>query len=219
VSLANLSDLETAVAEWLYRTGDTALVARAADFVTLFEADFQIDPDMRAEDMELVGTYAISSASVALPSGDLDTRRVQVLGTGGAQNQPLTYVTPERAAVIDTTTQPDGTAKSYTILGGNIVILPQIWAPIGSTLQVVYSGFTPLSASPSNVNWLLTKFPNLYLYGSLMQAAAYLDDNNANTAKWKTLRDEAMMKLALTIKRQKHAGSSLAVTPSAGFMT
>jgi hypothetical protein len=69
VSLASLSDLTTAVAEWLYRTGDTALAARANDFVTPSSRLISRSTLKTAPlEMEEVDTAPITSAVIALPS-------------------------------------------------------------------------------------------------------------------------------------------------------
>ncbi|MCK8356920.1 hypothetical protein LXA28_18340, partial [Erwinia amylovora] len=43
-------------------------------------------------------------------------------------------------------------------------------------------------------NWLLTDHPDLYLYGSLLQAEAYLF-NDDRLAVWKTAHDEVMAEI------------------------
>ena len=218
MSLANLTALSSAVSEWLYRAGDTALAARANDFVSLFESDFLIDPEMRTAEMEEVDTTTIDGAAITLPDGFIDMIRLQVIGTPiNAPNQRLDYVSPSEAAKLDATTSTSGIARNYTVIAGQIIITPQKWAPTGATLELVYNSFTKLADASGNTNWLLQKYPNLYLYGSLMQAAAYIDDDNA-VGKWKAGRDEAMAKLALTEKRRKLGGSPLRVTPSASFI-
>jgi hypothetical protein len=222
VSLANSADLQTAIAEWLYRTGDAALAARAADFITLFEADFTIDPEQRTSEMQVSATAPIAAAAVPLPADFLDMVRIKVTGnSSGLPDQPLYYVTPNRAAELDQSSQSQvggfSVAKNFTVTAGQIVITPQSWAPIGATLDMVYYAFTPLATSSGGVNWLLQKYPNIYLYGSLMQAAAYVDDDRT-VAKWKAGLDQAMAKLAATERKRKLGASPMAVSPSANFI-
>jgi hypothetical protein len=219
VSLANLGDVRGAIADWLYRTGDTALAARADDFVALFEADFLVDPRMRTAEMEEVDTTVLSGAVVPLPLGYIDMIRLQVLGgTTGAQDQVLEYRTPSQAAVLDNAHFDGGVAKHYTIIAGQIFIVPRRWAPIGAQLEMAYNAFTPLAKATNGTNWLLAKYPNIYLYGSLMQAAAYIDDPET-TAKWKLGRDEAMGKLELSERKRKVGAGPLTIRPSTEFRT
>lgn len=219
MSLANYSDIKTATAEWLYRTGDTALAARAGDFITLFEADFLIDPEMRTLDMEEVDTTPITSSTdgIQLPTDYIDMIRLRMTGVPtGQADQPLTYVSPAEAARLDATNSSYGIPKWYTVLAGQLYISPLKWAPVGATLEMAYYSFTPLSdAAP--VNWLIQKYPNLYLYGSLMQAAAYVDDVET-VAKWKAGRDEAMAKLSKALIKRKLGAGPLAVGASTNFV-
>lgn len=221
MSLANLGDLQTAIAEWLYRTTDSNLNLRAGDLIALFEADFTIDPDNRSFEMETVATTPINGAAIALPAGFLDMIRIQVTNNpNGVPNTPLDYVSPARAAVLDASAMnpPVSTAaaKNYTVLAGNVIITPQAWAPVGGTLELGYYSFTPLADAPGGVNWLLQKYQNLYLYGSLMHAAAYVDDKET-VAFWKGGRDEAMSKLQKAERKRKLGASPLQMTPSIGI--
>jgi hypothetical protein len=218
VSLGNFSELQTAIAEWLYRTGDTAYATRAPDLIALFEADFIIDPDMRTLDMEEIDTATIgTSAALALPAGYLSPIRAKVIGSAiGTPDQDLIYVTPDRAAVLDATTATDGTARYYTVLANQIFITPQKWVPTGATFEFTYYKFSGLSDS-NTTNWLLQKYPNLYLYGSLLQGAAYVDDDGA-VSKWKGARDEAMAKLARTLVKRKMGAGPLRMGASASFI-
>ena len=74
----------------------------------------------------------------------------------------------------------------------------------------------------SDVNWLLTDYPDLYLYGSLVHGAAWLHDAGRIVAV-KALHDEALSDLA---KRKVHAtgivsvmDSGVPITPSQFDMT
>ena len=222
MSLDNLGDLQAAIADWLYRTGDTALAARASDFIALFESDFLIDPDMRAAEMQEISTATIAGGSTPLPPDFIDMVRLQVIGLpNGTPNQVLDYVSPRQAAVMDSISMAPAAGQqlvqNYTVLAGQIFLTPQRWAPVGATLELTYNSFTPLSEAEAGANWLLAKYPNLYLYGSLMQAAAYVNDN-VTVAKWKSGRDEAMAKFPRSESKRMTGGAPLSITNSIGFV-
>jgi hypothetical protein len=221
VSLANLGDLQTAIAEWLYRKTDANLNLRANDLIALFEADFTIDSENRTFEMEEVDTTAISASTVPLPDGFIDMIRLQATNQpNGVPNAVLDYVSPNRAAELDSSAAApaasQAVARNYTTLAGNIVIVPQRWAPIGGTLELAYYSFTPLAQAPGGVNWLMKKYPNLYLYGALMHAAAYVDDKET-VVFWKSGRDEAMAKLQKSERKRKLGAAPLTITSSIGF--
>lgn len=214
MSLANLGDLKAAVADWLYRKTDAAMASRADDFIQLFESDFVIDPDMRPMEMEEVDTAPIESAVIPLPSGYLDMKLVRVLGDSvGLPDHELTFVTQARAGQLDSTPAAAGRVRHYTVRAGRIFLAPQKWFPVGATLELTYNKFLPLSVAPGGVNWLIQKYPNIYLYGALMQAAGYVDDKET-VAFWKSGRDEAMAKLAKTLIKRKVGAGPLIMTPS-----
>ena len=67
--IVDYGGLQTAVAEWLWRTGDAGLVARADAFIDLFEKGFK--RNTRTLDMEETDTTVITGAAVALPWMDI----------------------------------------------------------------------------------------------------------------------------------------------------
>ena len=57
-------------------------------------------------------------------------------------------------------------------------------------------------------NWLLTHSPDVYLYGSLLQTAPYLKDDE-RIGIWKGLYEEAIAGLVLETDKAKFGGSGL----------
>lgn len=217
--IVDYGSLQTAISEWLWRTGDTALAARADAFIDLFERKFR--RKQRTIDMQEVFTTVLANPYVDVPPGYLEMIRLQVTGlTNGLPNQVLQYVTPSVAAGMDAAQYPQGsggTAKYYTVLANRIFLAPQRFAPIGATLEVSSYGFQPLFSAVDGINWLIFKHPDIYLYGSLMQAAAYIDDK-AMVGEWKAALDEAMDELLKADNKAKVGASPLVVRPSTAFI-
>lgn len=210
--IADYGGLQTAVAEWLWRTGDASVEGRADAFIDFFEKKFM--RTQRTRQMEEVDTATVGGASMTLPAGYLEMIRLRVSTT----NTPLDYVTPAAAAVLDAnvTSQSSGIARHYTVLAGNIIILPQAWAPTDQTLEMAFYAFTQLADAEGGTNWLLQDHPDIYLYGSLMQAAAYIDDKET-VAFWKAGLDEAMDELLKADNKSKVGAAPLVQRPSMGF--
>jgi hypothetical protein len=210
--IVDYGTLQTAVTEWLWRTGDTQVQGRADAFIDFFEKKFK--RKQRTQQMEETDTTALATASVPLPLGYLEMVRLQIV----SQKQPLTYVTPAIAAVMDASTQgvPGGVARYYTVLSGQVIITPQAYSPAGGTLEMVYYSFTQLKDAPLGVNWLVIDHADIYLYGSLMQAAAYIDDKEM-VAFWKAGLDEAMDELLKADNRAKVGAGPLIMRPSTSF--
>ena len=62
----------------------------------------------------------------------------------------------------------------------------------------------------NSTNWLLTNFPQIYLFGSLVASEAWLG-NDAAISKWGSLYDNAIQKLQGSVDRNKYGGSALSV--------
>lgn len=205
--IANLGDLTSAIGDWAWRSTDPNFTAAIPQMIANFEASFA--RRQRTQEMVEEDTITIAAAATTLPSGYLEMIRLQVVD----KKYPLTYVSPAEAARFDTTTDASGIIYHYTIIAGQVVLVPQVQAPIGATLEMVYYTFTGLATAPGGVNWLLTKHPDIYLYGSLLQGAAYIDDKDT-VAQWKVALDGAMDELALAAKRAKYGASPLVMRPA-----
>lgn len=215
--ITNLGALKTTVADWLYRAGDTNFATNAPLFIDLFERT--VARKLRVQEMQVTVTAVVPSPPVIpVPADYLEMVRLQLTGLpGGMPNQPLTYVTPQRAAFLDASTAPSGTPQWYTIINNSFVINPQQWVPAGASYELIYYGFTQLAVAGSGVNWLLTEHPDIYLFGSLMMGAAYVDDKET-VAFWKSASDDAMDQLVESNKK-KTVGKPLVMMPTMQFRT
>lgn len=215
--ITNLATLETAVSDWLWRTGDPVLAGRADAFVDLFERGFK--RDQRLPEMQTIFTTTITSGVVSLSPGFLELIRVQITGEpNGVPNQILEYVTPDTAALMEARQSPDGgPARHYTILANNLYITPRQQAPIGATLEISMYVFNQLYLAPQGINWLISAHPDVYLFGTLLQAAAFIDDDGM-IARWETAYNQVAESLQASGRRKKTSGSPLTVRASTGFI-
>lgn len=220
--IVDLGSLNEAVNDWLWRAGDTQLVARNDDLVGLFEAEFIEDPENRFLEMQELATTVIAEPYVPLPPDFIEMERLQVLGdlaNPGDPNQILDYVTPRRAAVLDNSTPSQVVrCQNYTVMAGNIVFTPQSKAPIGAKLELLYYQFPRLQSAPGSTNWLIQKYPNLYLYGALTQASAYIDDKNF-VAQWDSAYQRAVKNLQKSERKKKTTSGPLQMGASMEMRT
>ena len=201
MSLDNYADLQTSVLNWMARESDQFITARVPDFIALFETN--VVTDLRVREMELVAPLTLTANIVPLPSNYLEMRRISLQGSFVS---PIEYVTPQ---VMDEDYGVDngsGSPTAYTIVGQNLIFAPAPAAPPQTTLnaQLTYYGFSPLSAA-APVNWLLTKYPNAYLYGALAEAVPWSDDPTDQT--WAARRDQVMEKIMAADSRAEHPGT------------
>jgi hypothetical protein len=72
---------------------------------------------------------------------------------------------------------------------------------------IYYAKLSKLSTS-NTTNWLLTKAPDVYLYGSLLQAAPYLQDD-ARIQVWAGLYKTGIEELQIADERGATSGGVL----------
>lgn len=192
MALSTYSDLKSAIADWLAR--DDITDARLTDFVTLFEA--VANRRLRVRQMETTTSLTPSSGSASLPSDYLQWRRVT-----SEQSTPVTleYAAPEWLRSAYPTTD-SGTPKYFTIEGSSIVIRP------ADTTSLTLHYYEKIDALSGTVNWLYSAHPDLYLFGSLVEARMFTQDAE-RAALWKARRDELFEEIERLSNKSRGAGS------------
>lgn len=182
MSITSYSELQASVASWLNR-GD--LSANIPDFITLAEAQLSTDLKTRSMENKVTLSTVAGTKTVALPTDMLEMRRLQVVGT---YNQPLSYRSPDELS-IDYAANGSGQPVVFTVVGGNLEL-----APIPDSvysLELTYQQRIPALSGSNTTNWLLTNWPNAYLYASLMASAPFIM-NDARLATWAQLYQQAV---------------------------
>lgn len=168
MTIATYADLQAAVGNWLNRTD---LTARVPEFIALAES--RMNGHLRNRSMEVRTTLTCTPASayVALPADMIEMRRLIVASTSTAPSRVLKYLTPD-AITNDYPCDTTGEPRVFTVIAGNAQL-----APIPDSayaLELTYMQAVPALSDSNPTNWLLTKYPDVYLYGSLMQAVTFL---------------------------------------------
>lgn len=197
MAIGNNSQLQTAIVSWL---GRSDISAQIPDFIALAEA--RINRRLRVSQMlvRAITELTPGDAYIAKPNDFLELRNIEV---SGSPNVALDYVTPQ---TMDKKYRSDmiGRPNAYTLLGHEIMVGP---APdTDYTLELAYYGRVPALAD-ANTNWLIQQAPDVYLYGSLIEAKAYIEDEKYQV--WKAAFDEAINDMIKADKRAKYSGSGL----------
>jgi hypothetical protein len=179
----NYAQLQSNIADFLNRTDLAAVIPT---FIGLTEA--QMERALRVRQMIGRSTAPIDTEYGALPADFLEAKTFKI--TSSRPIQPVEFVTPEQmddAQQLNANAQ--GIPKYFTIIGGQIRVHPVPDATY--TGEMTY--FTKLDklSNSNTTNWLLASSPDAYLYGSLMQAAPYLKDDE-RVAVWGTLYNTAI---------------------------
>lgn len=176
--IVDTPSLQAAIVEYLARDQDTTLIARVPSFIQLFEAKMNRNLFVRQMETRAQAitdpALTIEPEFVALPSDFQTMRRIRM--TSDTRKTPLEYITPTqmdefRAQRADT----EGRPRFFTIFGNEIELFPT--PGIAVTLEMIYRANLP-SLNSNASNWLLTLAPDAYLYGSLMESAPYIKEDN-----------------------------------------
>jgi hypothetical protein len=204
MTIATYSELLTEIDAWMDRSD---LSARIPTFLRLFEA--RINRRLNDPDMEGVSTTNTESgeAEYALPD-DLGSMRYLFLSTD--PKTQLYYMTP--AALRDTYSENDtGQPAVYTVENGALVLAP---TPDGEyTINLAYNQHVPALTDTNTTNWLLDLAPDLYLWGTLTRAEAFLKDDD-RVAVWKSAEDEALAELIRYGNRRRLGAGPLQLRPT-----
>jgi hypothetical protein len=176
MAITTYAELQSAIASWMVRPDLTAVIP---DFITLFEA--MANRKLRTRQQETVATLTPSSGAASLPADYLAWRRLT--WTGSAIRE-LEYVHPSYLKALYPTS-PSDIPRLWTVEGSSILI-----RPVDDTaLSFLYYAKIASLSDASPTNWLLASHPDLYLFGSLVEAQAYVIDAE-KAALWKLRRDE-----------------------------
>jgi hypothetical protein len=151
--------LKTSILGWLARPGDPLVEPAVPDFIRLFEADANRRLKTAGAEKRVLATVT-DTAVVPLPSDFMQMRMAAIDGFA------LRYVPPDRLQ------GEGGTTNWYSIIGNEMLLGP---GPNGATtVAMTYQSGVPPLSDIAPVNWLILAAPDLYLYGSLAAAEAYV---------------------------------------------
>jgi hypothetical protein len=176
MALVNYSDLLTSVANWTKRSDLTTIIP---DFIELAESKFSRRLICRDQETTIATTAISATFTVALPTGCAQVKDLWIAETFKLlQARPLNVVKPRQYGAASEATM-------YTFTGGGFV-----FDGTGNIAGTYYAEIPALTVS-NTTNWLMTKWPDLYLSGVLAEAAFYVKDE-ARAALW-TARTDALI--------------------------
>ncbi len=208
MAISNYTELQTAVANWLDRDD---LTARIPEFIALAEARFNRVLRIRSMEAKYTANTVAGQRNLALPASYIQMRNFQV------NSNPLTtlsYVTPE---IYDRLWggSTSGTPKFYTILANEVSFGP-IPATVMEVEMLFYKKFENLSGSVAT-NWLITNAPDIYLYGSMLEAEPFIM-NDERVPLWAQALQQGISDLQEQDNKDRHSGSALRVMNTSGYV-
>lgn len=192
--------LATAVTNWLARAD---LASRIPEFVQLAEAKLFRElrtPEMITKD----AAFSITGEYVAVPTGFLEAKAFMLNTT---PRRPILYM-PD-----DNQVSSYNTGSSYplyfSVVGTNFRFAPIPDATYTATLTY-YKAPATCSTGAGESNWLLLAHPDLYLYGALMEAAGYIQDDS-RVQLWASAYAAALGQLKTQAARMQWGGNGMTV--------
>ena len=168
MAITNYTELQTSIADWLNRSDLSAVIP---DFIRFVEID--LNRSLRVRQMVSRTRAVVNTQFYKLPIDFLELRNIEIVGDPVI---PLRLLTSIRADERRRALSGRGRPVYYSIFQDNLEFVP---IPSGdTTIEILYYKNIPALSATNTTNWLLTKYPDLYLYGSLLQSAPYLNDDS-----------------------------------------
>jgi len=206
MAISTKAELQTAVANWLNRSD---LTDRIPEFISLAES--QLNRLLRTREMLVRSTASASGQYVSIPTDFLELMNIELTSTTPPKR--LVYITSDRSDDYrEQQNNKTGTPSYYTIEGTSIQLLPTPSESV--TVQLNYYQDIPALSglADSGDNWLLLAHPDIYLYGTLMQASPYIMDPQS-AQQWDGLLARSMQELQLSDEKSRYAGGTLNMRP------
>lgn len=201
MAITTYSELQAAIANWIDRSDMTA---RIPEFIDLAESDLRTDLYDSQMETRAYATTSTTSAYLELPSDYRGIRRMQIVYSG------IEYLIRERTPGEMPLMDDGGTGIPvyFSVIGDKFQFWP---APDAEyRVEITYYKDVPALTDTVTTNWLLTDFPNLYLYSSLRHAAVYLHDD-VQKARYDGLYKEAFSGVLRQNQKRKYGGHPLTI--------
>jgi len=195
MSLDTYDNLKAEIADWL---DNDDLTSRIDTFIDLAEEHHRHNLRVREMIKRATASCSTTVRYLALPTG---YRAMRILRLMTATVTRLQFVNEDEMTrqIVSSSGKP----KWYTI--HEEIEFDRVCDSEYSAEMIYYADVTPLSSS-NQTNPILLKYPSLYLYGSLVAAEPFLD-NDERVATWKGLYEEFLGSANMSDKKSRHVGT------------
>jgi len=166
MTISNYGELKTEVEDYTHRTD---LTAKVPLFIQLAES--RINSDLEDFAMESRASYTVPGGQrfTTLPSDMRKLMNVEIAVSGGRRLlMPLSQAQIDSIHAFVTT----GVPTNYALTGDQMELQP---TPGENTeVEIFYQYRLAGFSDDADTNAILTKFPNIYLYASLLEYALYV---------------------------------------------
>lgn len=184
MALTNYTQLQASVKAWSNRTDIDALIP---DFIAL--AEVRIYAKFRAKLLtsDLSLPYLAAATSVSFPANFISAQ--SLYDTASGKTGRVEVVSADRFTELQVDPQLLNTSMTQVLVTGRELIF--VTPPTQSgTIKGRYMTKEP-ALSVASTNYILTNYPSLYLFSSMMEVADYLKDDGM-LAKYQGRFDAAL---------------------------
>ena len=200
MAITTYSELKSAVADFLNRDDLTSAIP---NFISLAEAG--LNRDLRHWRQQRRVTSTCDEQYEALPSDFIKAHSLTIDTANGTKNLEFASMAEISRRKLERQ-GASGEPVVYTINAGQIEFVP---APDDAyPLTMVYYASLPTLSDLEETNWMLTLYPDIYLYGALLHSAPYLADDN-RVAVWGALYQSAIDAATRDSSQAMYSGSPL----------
>ena len=168
MALANYTDLVDSVSNWLHRSD---LSATIPDLIKLAEARISRDLKIQALEKEATITTVANQQAYTFPGDMVSLVRMFITDLAG-NTSILQGYDPTTYRYNNAIQQP-----RYFYVEADTLKLSPI-PDSAYTVTVIYKGTVP-SLQDNTTNTIMTKYPNIYLFGVLLEASLYIKDQTS----------------------------------------
>lgn len=202
LTITTYAELKTATASYLNRSDLTDQIPL---FIRL--AEIRIYRDLRIRPMEATLSTAISSGVIALPTGYVEMKNARI---DGSPSSPLIRKDAEFIYHRYPTRSSDGKPIYFAREAENLIFGP--YPDSAYTVKGTYYKKLPALSASNTTNWFITDAPDLLLFGALLQAMPYLD-NDARLETWGKMYAAAKDRVQREDDNEEFSGSPLSAAP------
>jgi hypothetical protein len=198
MAISNYSELKASIADFLNRDD---LASVTGDFIALAEA--QMGREIRHHKMIERAEGEVDTRFSQVPADWLESIRFHV---NDDKSSEIELISLAEMLKFRNENSATGKPKYYAIVGESFEVYPT--PDTTYSTELMYYKPIPALSDSNTTNWLLTSNPDAYLYGSLMQSAPYLKDDQRMQV-WSVLYSNAVQSINTESRRIRSGGSGL----------
>jgi hypothetical protein len=199
MAISTYAELQDAILAWINKQD----IEQSLDsIIAMTEAD--LNRKVRHWKMEKRATVSLDDQYSRVPSDWIETIRFYLTGNGTSE-----LILASRSDLLnrrELANDTGGTPRYYTMSDGAFEVFPT--SNGNFTAELLYYGKTDALSNSVMTNWLLTDHPDVYLYGSLVHASAFMGEDN-RIQVWNTMYQTALDQVNGSSEAARYSGSGL----------